>query len=191
MSKVTVPPSSVGQGPKVWPLSVAAYHALGEMGLIPEKTELLFGQVFETMSKTPLHSFLLTRLLNLLLRGLPPGLLLRAEAPITCEDSEPEPDLSIVRGQEQDFRDHHPSSAELVVEVCVTSHEYDRSKLPVYASAGIPECWLVLGPEQRIEAYRRPVGSSYTEIRIYQTGDVADCGSIPGLTLPVASVFGA
>ena len=29
---------------QIWPLSVKAYHALGEMGLIPEKTELLYGQ---------------------------------------------------------------------------------------------------------------------------------------------------
>src|SRR5437660_7310 len=28
--------------PKVWPVSVPAYHALGELGLIPEKTELLY-----------------------------------------------------------------------------------------------------------------------------------------------------
>ena len=33
-------------GAKVWPLSVEAYHALGEARLIPERTELLYGFVY-------------------------------------------------------------------------------------------------------------------------------------------------
>ena len=59
-SKAVVP------GPQVWPLSVKAYHALGEMGLIPKQTELLYGQVFRKISKSPLHSGLVRRLLRLL-----------------------------------------------------------------------------------------------------------------------------
>jgi hypothetical protein len=38
-------PKPVVRGPQVWPLGVKAYHALGDLGLIPEKTELLYGQV--------------------------------------------------------------------------------------------------------------------------------------------------
>src|SRR5437016_1229810 len=33
-------------GAQVWPLSVAAYHVLGEAGLIPKRTELLYGFVY-------------------------------------------------------------------------------------------------------------------------------------------------
>src|SRR5436190_15025741 len=44
------------RGPQVLPLSVKAYHALGDMGLIPKQTELLYGQVFHKMSKSPLHN---------------------------------------------------------------------------------------------------------------------------------------
>jgi hypothetical protein len=33
-------------GMKVWPLSVKAYHALADLGLIPEKAELLYGEVW-------------------------------------------------------------------------------------------------------------------------------------------------
>src|SRR6266480_5689478 len=45
------------RGPQVLPLSVKAYHALGEMGLIPKQTELLYGQVFHKMSKSPCTVF--------------------------------------------------------------------------------------------------------------------------------------
>jgi hypothetical protein len=37
----------------LWPLSVEAYHALGEAGLIPKNTELLYGFVYNKMSKSP------------------------------------------------------------------------------------------------------------------------------------------
>src|SRR2546426_10314012 len=92
------PPKAVPRGPQIWPLSVKAYHALGEMGLIPEKTELLYGQVFHKMSKSPLHTFLSMSLLQRLRPALPAGFHVRQEQPITCSDSEPEPDLSVVRG---------------------------------------------------------------------------------------------
>ena len=39
------------RGAEVWLLSVAAYHALGEAGLIPERTELLYGFVYHKRSK--------------------------------------------------------------------------------------------------------------------------------------------
>src|SRR5213592_2774839 len=141
------------RGPQVLPLSVKAYHALGDMGLIPKQTELLYGQVFQKMSKSPLHSFLALRLLRLLQALIPPGFLCRPEQPITCQDSEPEPDLAVVRGREEDFLQEHPRTAELVIEVCVTSHEYDRSKLRAYANAGVKECWFVLVPEKQIEVH--------------------------------------
>src|SRR5262245_27805113 len=133
-------------GARIWPLSVEAYHALGEVGLIPENTELLYGQVFHKMPKSPLHSLLLMRLLDLLQKATPSGLHLRPEQPIQCAESEPEPDLSVIRGSINDYATEHPRTAELVIEVCVSSHEYDRSKLRAYAAAGVKECWLVLAP---------------------------------------------
>ena len=109
------------RGAEVWPLSVEAYHALGEAGLIPERTELLYGFVYHKMSKSPLHTFLVLRLLRLLQAVLPPGLYLRPEQPLTCVDSEPEPDLAVVFGSEEAFRQAHPRTAELVIEVCVST----------------------------------------------------------------------
>ena len=94
-------PKPAACGPQVWPLGIKAYHALGELGLIPEKTELLYGQVFHKMPKSPLHRLLLMRLLQLLQRILPPGLHVQPEQPILCGDSEPEPDLSVIRGFHQ------------------------------------------------------------------------------------------
>ena len=79
------------------------------------------------------------RLLELLQRILPPGLHVQPEQPILCGDSEPEPDLSVIRGSINDYVAEHPRTAELVIEIYVSSHDYDRSKLRAYAIAGVKE----------------------------------------------------
>lgn len=182
-------PGTLERGPQVWPLSVSAYHALGELGLIPEKTELLYGQVFHKMPKSPFHRFLVQRLLRLLRQVLPAGCFVWQEQPITCDASEPEPDLCVIRGQEDDFQTEHPRTAELVIEVCVSSHEYDRSKLRAYAVAGVKECWLVLGPERQIEVYRQPAGERYAERLILGPGGSVTSVSVPSLTVDLNGLF--
>lgn len=67
------------RGAEVWPLSVEAYHVLGEVGLIPKRTELLYGFVYHKLSKSPLHSLLMLRLLRWLQKVLPHGCHARPE----------------------------------------------------------------------------------------------------------------
>jgi Uma2 family endonuclease len=181
----------VVRGPQVWPIGVKAYHALGEMGLIPEKTELLCGQIFHKMPKSPYHTYLLQLLLEILLTAVPEGFLTRTEQPITCADSELEPDLSVVRGDIADFRHNHPRTAELVIEICVSSHEYDRSKLRAYAAAGVKECWLVLGPEKQVEVYRQPQGEQFAEQSISGPGGSLTSTAVPGFTVALDRLFAA
>lgn len=180
---------AIVRSPQVWPLSVKAYHALGEMGLIPKQTELLYGQIFHKMSKSPLHSFLAMRLLRLLQTMIPTGYLCRPEQPITCQDSEPEPDLAVVRGREEDYWQEHPRTAELVIEICVTSQDYDRSKLRACANAGVKECWLVLAPDKQIEIHHGPTGNQYAERAVHGPGGRLDCAAVPGIALDLDALF--
>jgi Uma2 family endonuclease len=187
MKTVAAPPTPP-RGATIWPISVAAYHTLGEAGLVPERTELLYGFVYQKIPKSPYHCYLLTRLLRLLQAVVPAGCLLRSEQPITCEDSEPEPDISVVRGAELDFRFAHPKTAELVIEICVSSHEYDRSKLRAYASAGVREVWLVLAPEKQIEVWTRREDGELTQKTFGPDGTVP-CGAVPEFKLDLTSLF--
>src|SRR5438093_11949845 len=93
--------------PEPWRLSVEDYHALAERGLIPEKTELLYGQVLHKMAKSPTQSFFQVQLLDALRPATPPGTHLRQDQPITCLDSQPETGLSVVRVSMQDFSHRH------------------------------------------------------------------------------------
>lgn len=189
MTNAVEPSPTPVPGAQLWPLSVAAYRALGEAGLIPKNTELLYGFVYTKTSKSPFHSFLLQFLHAALTRVLPAGWLLRTEQPITCGDSEPEPDLAVIRGTEEDFWSHHPRTAELVIEVCVTSHDYDRSKLRAYANAGVKECWLVLVPEKQIEIYREPQEGQFAEHIVHGPGGVLTSSALPEFSLPLVALF--
>jgi Uma2 family endonuclease len=182
-------PKAVSHGPQVWPLSVKAYHTLGDLGYIPEKTELLYGQIFQKMSKSPLHSGLVRRLIRLLQQTALPDCFVSQEQPITCADSEPEPDLAVIHGREEDFWQEHPRTAELVIEVCITSHDFDRSKLRAYAGAGIKEVWLVLGPEKQIEIHRQPVGGQYVEHAIHGPGGRLASATLPEFAVELEALF--
>jgi Uma2 family endonuclease len=153
------------------------------LGLIPAKTELLYGQVFQKMAKSPPHSLLIIQVLELLRRAIPPHLHVRQEHPITCADSEPEPDLSVVSRSPADYAVEHPHTAELVIEICVTNHEYDCLKLAAYAGADVKEVWLVLVPERQIELHRLPEGGRYGERLLHGPG-----GRVTSLVLPEFAV---
>jgi len=160
------------------------------MGLIPEKTELLYGQVFHKMPKSPLHAWLLIRLTDLLRRVLPSSVHLRQDQPIICADSEPEPDLSVVRGSADNYLTEHPRTAEIIIEGCVTSHDYDRSKLRAYASAGVKEVWLVLAPEKQIEVHRLPSEAQFRERTLHGPGGQLASRVLPGFQVDLAALFG-
>ena len=178
-----------GRGPKPLPLSVKAYHVLGELGLLPEKTELLHGEVYQKMPKSPLHSYLEQFLIDALNAALPPGRYLRIEQPITCTDSEPQPDLSVVLGRKEDYRLEHPRTAELVIEVCITSHDYDRSKLRAYANAGVKEVWFILAPEKQVETFREPAAGNYASRAVSGPGGQLASVVLPEFTLDLGTLF--
>ena len=167
------------KGGELWPLPVSGYHTLSDAGLLPERTELLYGQIYHKKSKSPLHSYLVQ-----LLRYC-----LRVEQPLTLGDSEPEPDLALYKGKASDFRLRHPTVAELVIEICVTTHDFDRSKLPAYAAAGIPECWLFLGPEKQVEVYRNPNQGQYGEKLVLSASEKLRSLNLAWLSLDLRPLF--
>ena len=96
---------------RVSPLTVAEYHRLDEFNENGRRTELTRGILIEKMSKSPLHRTVASLLYRLFLAQLPAGFSVWKEEPLTFLDSEPEPDISIVRGVESDFTAAHPSTA--------------------------------------------------------------------------------
>ena len=147
------------------PMTVEQYHRLSEAGIVVERTELLRGVVVEKMTKSPLHFRVVQLLVTWLTGNVPSDCYVRQEGSLTLADSEPEPDIAVVQGGLDDHRFAHPSTAEFVVEVAITSLELDRQKAAIYAAAGVPEYWIVIPDEQVIEVYTSPTAEGYQQVR--------------------------
>lgn len=124
---------------RVSPLTVEEYHRLDEFNEHGRRTELIRGIIIEKMSKSPLHRTIASLLYKVILARLPAGYSGWKEEPLSLADSEPEPDISLTRGSESDFTSAHPTTAELVVEVAVSSPALDRENASLYAEAGVKE----------------------------------------------------
>ena len=113
------------------------------------------------MPKNPPHSVVTQLVADALRRLLPPGWHVLVQEPITLGDSEPEPDIAVVRGSVRDYLDRHPGPADLavVVEVADTTLRRDRgTKRRIYARSGIECYWIVDLRERQIEVYAEPSG---------------------------------
>ncbi len=177
---------------RVVPLPVEAYHRMIEEGLAG-RVELIEGIIIEKMGKSPLHTRLSHRLFEMLRTRLGDGFWVRLEAPLCFESqrSEPEPDLSVVRGSDRQYADAHPSTALLVVEVAVSSVEADRNMATLYATAGVAEYWIVRGREEIVEVYSGPVSGKYTVHRNVGRTERLISSACPSVELEMEALFGA
>lgn len=171
------------------PTTVEQYHALHTQGLIAEDVELLEGIIVEKMPKSPLHAYVLLFLLKLLQDVAAVGYHVRPEQPITCQRSEPEPDLAVVRGKPSDYLHAHPQTAELIIEIAVSSVEIDRRKAAIYAEAGVREYWIVLPETCQIEVHTTPMQTRYAVRRIFTEGQTAASEVLPAFQVELTDLF--
>ena len=174
---------------RAMPITVAQYHALGKQGLIAENTELLRGIIVEKMPKSPLHIFLVLAFLELLQKVIGKGFHVRTEAPISCRHSEPEPDVSVVRGRKEDYLSALPQTAELVVEIAISSVGIDRKKTAIYAEAGVREYWIVLPETRQIEVYANLTPGRYAVHKVFEEGQIASSEVLPAFQVELAALF--
>lgn len=140
------------------------YHRMAESGVLSpdERVELIDGEIFRVMPQGNLHPVAIRLAAEALRAALGKGYDILIQMPLALEPhSEPEPDLAVVRGSPRDFRNSHPTTALLVVEVAETTLDDDRGrKGSLYARAGIPDYWICNLIHRRLEVYRDPATSS-------------------------------
>jgi Uma2 family endonuclease len=193
----TPPADSPGAPPRRWKWSGDDLIRMGEAGLLPPegRFELLGGEIYQLMPPGPLHAFIVG-----LIRGMldafarAHGAHVREEKPFRLnQEFDPQPDVAMVRGRERDYRDRFPGPEDvlLIIEVADSSLQHDRElKIPAYAAAGVPECWLVNLPEQQVEVYREPTGTGYRLLRLYRSGEAVEPLAAPGAPFAVADLLG-
>jgi Uma2 family endonuclease len=143
-------------------LRIEQYHAIIQAGILTDddSVELLEGWLVFKMPKNPPHR-VTTRLVRTALENiLPAGWYVDSQEPITLSNSEPEPDIVVVRGDTRQYLDRHPGAEDiaLIIEVADTTLQRDRNvKKRIYARAGISVYWIVNLVEEQVEVYSQPL----------------------------------
>jgi Uma2 family endonuclease len=146
----------------IWRLSIEQYHAIIQAGILTDddSVELLEGWLVFKMPKNPPHRAT-TRLVRTALENiLHAGWYVDSQEPITLSNSEPEPDIVVVRGDTRQYLDRHPGAEDiaLIIEVSDTTLQRDRTvKKRIYARAGISIYWIVNLVEEQVEVYSQPL----------------------------------
>lgn len=174
-------------------LSVNDYHLMIDAGILTEddRVELLNGEIVTMSPIGSKHAAYVGKITALLNKLLDNQAIIFPQNPLKLgEYSEPEPDISVLRLQQDYYisRLPEPEDVYLVIEVADSTLEKDREvKLPLYASAGIPEVWIV--NDQQIEVHSQPKENHYSLRHLLGSGDILSLDKW-GIDLPVNRIFG-
>lgn len=156
--------------------TIEEYHRMIETGVLgPEdRLELLNGWIVSRSPHNPPHDTSVSLTDDAIDYRLPQGWCIRVHASITLSESEPEPDIAVVRGEHRRYASRHPSPTDIgiLVEVSESTLRYDREeKGPTYAREGIAVYWIVNLVETKIETYTDPSPTGYRQRRDYVVGE--------------------
>jgi Uma2 family endonuclease len=141
---------------------VAEFYKLAEVGILSEddRVELLDGQIMVMAPIGENHRTVVDALAEIFTDRRETRYRVGVQNPLRVDDeNEPQPDLVLY---DRVVTARHPTPAEtlLVVEVADASLSYDqRSKIPLYAVAGIKEVWIIDLIRNCIHTYGDPRSS--------------------------------
>jgi Uma2 family endonuclease len=177
--------------PKKHCLTIDDFHRMGEVGIFGEgdHVELIEGEIIDMAPIGSRHAECVTRLAQMLIRqGMAT---VRVQNPILLPyRSEPEPDIAAVL--KRSYADAHPGPKDvlLLIEVADSSLAYDRdTKIPLYASFGIPEVWLVDLEAECIDVYVQPTVAGYQQILAYGKDKTLTPTKLSGVSIPISEIF--
>ncbi|WP_370589581.1 Uma2 family endonuclease [Tychonema sp. LEGE 07203] len=126
---------------------------------------------------------------------------LRVQEPIILftTDSEPEPDVVIARNHPDNYLASHPEPADilLVIEASDSTLNYDRkTKLSLYAEAGIANYWIFNLVDNQLEMHSQPYQKrqgdfNYRSQRVLLPDEAVAIPGFPDLSLDLSLVFPA
>lgn len=175
------------------------YDRLIDLGVFAgEPIELIAGQLVVAEPQGSYHVSNVVRVDYALRAVLPPGFIVRVQAPIALDDdSEPEPDLVVVPGVPGDHGDAHPQRPALVIEVSDSRLDFDRThKASLYARGGITDYWIVNLLDRAVEIHREPVrdasapyGWRYASVQTLPPAVTVTPLAIPSARVAVAALL--
>ncbi|MFN3422762.1 MAG: Uma2 family endonuclease [Armatimonadota bacterium] len=179
--------------------SKAEYYKMAEMGFFDgQRVELIDGEVILMSPQEAGHATAVGLIADTLQTVFREGFVIRLQQPLDLGEAyEPEPDIAVVSGQRRDYATAHPKTAVLIVEVALSSVDYDRNvKGSLYAKAGIQEFWLLNLKDRHLEVFREPIpmssqpfGFGYRSVRIYLPDETVSPLAKPEAAIKVADLL--
>lgn len=127
--------------------SVADYQHMRNLGILDHRRcELINGEIWDMPPEGEFHRFVNDRGAEYLRRVLRDQAKIFEAHPITLTESEPQPDIAIVRLPDTRYLKYHPTPEDIywLVEVADTTLSYDlETKRKLYGAAGIQEYWVI------------------------------------------------
>lgn len=168
------------------------YHRLDELGLFEgQKVELIDGEIVQLSPQKYPHAFSVDEVQDLLIELFGKEYWVRSQLPLGHgESSEPEPDASVVKGDKRDFSDH-PTDAVLVVEVSMSTLQYDKTiKASQYAKYGVPDYWVIDLVNRQLIVHRQPIADEAAPMghRYESIETIAHDGEVSPLEVPEAKL---
>lgn len=178
---------------------VASVYLTGEQvdfllgaGLLPEKCELVNGEIWEKMPQNGPHYICIKKIRRQLV-ALFGDEFVFSQSPIALSTNDnPEPDVFVTAQTERAYLNAKPPAADirLVIEVSDSTFLFDRDdKGPRYAAAGILEYWQFDVNDRKLYIYRNPAPGGYPQpVTLLDTHTVS-CLAAPHTILRVADLL--
>ncbi|WVL02411.1 Uma2 family endonuclease [Cyanobacterium sp. Dongsha4] len=115
----------------------------------------------------------------------------RFNGPITLSNSEPEPDIAIVKLPESKYNEHHPYPDDIfwLIEIANSSLNKDLSiKKNIYAQAQIPQYWIINLMEQELIVFRQPENGDYA-VKITWQKPIINSLAFPEIDIIISQLF--
>jgi Uma2 family endonuclease len=156
-----------------------------------DRVELIEGDLIDMSPINEPHAETVDTLNESLLPRVQRDARVRVQNPVRLSDlSVVQPDIAIVRRQR--YRQQHPVPDDilLLIEVSDTTLMFDlRTKVPLYARAGVPEVWVADVNGRVIHRFWQPEGTEYRQTEQLRPGDTVTISALPHVTLAVADIF--
>ena len=148
------------------------YHQMIESGLLDDRLlELINGEIIQMVPEGIAHSFYCRSTAKYLRSVLGDRAEISEAHPITIpNDSEPEPDIAILKTPDTLYQNRHPLPTDVfwLIEIANTTLVKDLGiKRAIYALAGIPEYWVMNLQTLELVVFRNPNQDQYgSELRL-------------------------
>ena len=172
--------------------SVDDYHAMITAGILSDRSvELLAGEIIEMSPEGPLHRYTLTEGVKYLRSVLEDKAEVQEAHPITLSDSEPEPDITIIKSPNSRYKTRHPYPEDIywLIEIANTTLTRDLTlKQRIYAKNNIREYWVVDLVKKEITVFTQPLNDSYQQQQTYTQGAIFPL-AFPELEISVSRIL--